>query len=882
MTIHGSTQSEKIAVGAGAVYSEQAAAQHFGILHLAVVAAVLALAVLASGQSTPNVIQTVAGGGTITSNPTTADIPGPVAVLEDSKGNVYVAPPAADYIFELTSADEVIVFAGLGWGHYNKNPTGYNGPATQIPVYTSSGLGENRSGGIFIADTENNTIREVNSSGDIQTVAGRRQPCILTRWPYCNDGKQALDAYLYHPQGVVFDSSGNMYIADTGDNVVRWVHGGVINRLAGMYGETCRTPKSSCGDGGPGTLASLNSPMGISVDSQGNVYIADTLDNRIRCVAAVAGGCVSGSTPHYIYTVAGTGVACTTANDHKNSNPPYCGDGGPATQASIGSPHGVSVGASGEYYITETIVNRIRVASSGIISNFAGQPEVPGYSGDGHPATEATLRSPDGVYVDKAGNVFIADSGNQRIREVSVSTGDINTILGSANNGPAGSGGDGGAATAAMLAGPFQVAVDSSNNYYIADWANNRIRMVNVQTGVITTVAGNGDFGYSGDNGPATKATLEGPYGVAVDSSGNIYIADTGSGRIREVSGGTIYTVQGTKGPLVKPVTVAVDTHANLYIADDVAQVVFEESGGTVTVVAGTKGSACPAPTDPCGDGGPATEALLNGPTGVAIALNGDIFIADSNDNRVRCVVGVASTGCGGSGLQVGYIMTYAYDGKASFSGDGGPATQASRWFPKEVALDSGENLFIGGGQASVVQRIDYATSTIITVAGIASKQPNYFGYTGDSGPATEAELDNMGLAIDSNEDLLIADLNNNRVREVQSLIAVVNLTPSSVNFGSVPVGKKSQPQTVMLENVGANDLSISQITIGGNDPGDFNETNTCPAVPIPPQTKDQSSCKIKVTFTPKQQGERSAVLTITDNGFESPQQVQLTGTGTE
>jgi hypothetical protein len=160
--------------------------------------------------------------------------------------------------------------------------------------------------------------------------------------------------------------------------------------------------------------------------------------------------------------------------------------------------------------------------------------------------------------------------------------------------------------------------------------------------------------------------------------------------------------------------------------------------------------------------------------------------------------------------------------------------------------------------------------------------QPNYFGYTGDGGPATLAALDNMGLAMDSNENLLIADLNNNRVRAVEPLVAVVSLTPNSLNFGDVQVGKKSQPQTVTLENIGANDLSISQITIGGNDPGDFSETNKCPSTPIPPQTRSKSTCEIKVTFAPKQQGERDAVLTITDNGFESPQQVTLTGKGTD
>lgn len=901
MTIHRNTRSQNMAgCNRGAGASEQAAAAEVAVLGIAAVVVVLTLAVLANGQATPNTIQPVAGGGTITSDPTTADIPGPVAVVEDSKGNVYVAPPAADYIFELTSADQSIVFAGLGWGHYNKNPTGYNGIATQIPVYTSSGLGVDRFGDVYIADTTDNTIRRVDKSGNIMTVAGRRQPCVLQDWPSCNDGHRAIDAYLYHPQGVVFDSSNNMYVADTGDNVIRWVQakGQIINLLAGTYGKTCGDPvgQSVCGDGGPATQALLNSPMGVSVDSQGNVYIADTVDNRIRCVAAVAGGCVSGSQAGYIYTVAGTGTACTAGNDGQNSKPPYCGDGAPATQANIGSPRGVSVAASGEYYITETRENRIRVVSSGTISNFAGQPEHSGYSGDGGPATEATLMTPNGVYVDKAGNVFIADTGNQRIRKVSASTGNIDTILGSADNGPAGSGGDFSGATGmyAMLAGPYQVTVDSSNNFYIADWANNRIRVVNtqnhaitianvtIQAGDIATVAGNGDFGSSGDNGSATSATLEDPYGVAVDNSGNIYIADTGSARIRVVNGATgiITTVSGTKGPLVKPVTVAVDTQGHLFIADEVAQEIFEENGGTVTVVAGT-GSTCPSPTEPCGDGGPATEAMLNGPTGIAVASNGDFYIADSNDNRVRCVLGAAK-GCGGSTLNPGDIVGYAYKGGQGFSGDGGPAIKAGRWAPKQVALDANWNLFIGGGQCDVVQRVDYATATLITVAGVADKQPNYFGYTGDGGPATLAELNNMGLVIDSNENLLIADLNNNRVRAVGPLVAVVSLTPSSLNFGDVPVGKKSQPQTVTLENIGANDLSISQITIGGNDPGDFSETNTCPSAPIPPLAKSKSACKIKVTFAPKQQGERDAVLTITDNGFESPQQVTLTGTGTQ
>ncbi len=303
---------------------------------------------------------------------------------------------------------------------------------------------------------------------------------------------------------------GNIYISDTTNQRVRkvTVSTGIITTIAGTG------TGSYSGDNGPATSAGLNYPYGISLDSAGNVYIADYYNNRIRKVTVSTG---------IITTFAGTGASS------------YSGDGGAATSASLFFPNYVAIDSLDNVYISDGSNHRIRkvTVSTGIITTIAGSSTSGSYSGDNGPATSATLSGPSGIALDSAGNIYIADTNNNRIRKVTVSTGIITTYAGI---GTQGFSGDNGQASSATFISPSGVAVDSSGNVYIADYSNQRIRKVTVFTGIITTIAGNGGTGFSGDNGAATSAALYYPSKVAVDTSGNLYITDSLNDRIRKVA----------------------------------------------------------------------------------------------------------------------------------------------------------------------------------------------------------------------------------------------------------------------------------------------------------------------------------------------------------
>ncbi|MCW3121044.1 MAG: C-terminal target protein [Flavipsychrobacter sp.] len=333
------------------------------------------------------------------------------------------------------------------------------------------------------------------TQGEITTITG------IGVAGYNGDNIAATTAKIATPWGVAVDTAGNVYIADFGNNRIRKINKtGIITSIAGtgIAGFT--------GDGGPATAARINGPYDVAVDGQANVYIADYFNNRIRKINKAG----------IITTIAGSAST-------------VLGDGGPATNAFLSGPTGISVDPnSGSIYISAD-GRRVRIVnSSGIIKTFAGN-STPGFSGDGGPATAALLNNPISIVADGYGSVYITDQLNHRIRKVN-SSGIITTIAG----GAAGYSGDGGPASAARMHDPWGIALDSAGNIYIGDHSNHCVRKINA-FGIITTIAGTGIPGYNGDNKPSNLAKLNTPWGIRSDSSGSVYIADGGNQRVRKI-----------------------------------------------------------------------------------------------------------------------------------------------------------------------------------------------------------------------------------------------------------------------------------------------------------------------------------------------------------
>jgi sugar lactone lactonase YvrE len=413
----------------------------------------------------------------------------------DGVGNLYIADAENHRIRRVDGTGRISTVAGTGMAGYD----GDDKPAHSVRLNLPQGVVVNGSGALYIADASNARIRLMDVVGRITTLAGRGD--------VSDDGddKPATSISLWLPSGVAVDGSGNLFIADTENNRIRRVDS--AGRIATVAGTGVR---GYDGDDKPATSAKLSRPSSVAVDESGNLFLADSSNSRIRRVDARG----------RITTVAGTGV-------HG-----YDGDDKPATSAMLNFPRGVAVDGTGNLYLAEAVNPRVRrVDIAGRITTVAGTGLV-GYDGDGIPATSARFYSPFGLALDGAGNLYIADAGGNRIRRVDVS-GQISTVAGT---GSGGYDGDARPATAARLFGPTGVAADGAGNIYIADTYNNRIRRVDV-TGQISTIAGTGVPGYDGDDKPATSARLYRPASVAVDESGNLYIADSYNGAIRAVKG---------------------------------------------------------------------------------------------------------------------------------------------------------------------------------------------------------------------------------------------------------------------------------------------------------------------------------------------------------
>ena len=545
------------------------------------------------------------------------------------------------------------------------------------------------------------------------------------------------------------------------------------------------------GEGGPAVQAQLSSPQRIAVDGAGNLYIANTYDHRILKVDSTG----------MIATLAGTGASG------------FSGDGGPATLAQLNYPSGLTLDGAGNLYIADGFNNRIRkVDSTGTITTIAGTGQG-GFSGDGGPATLAQLYYSSGLTLDGAGNLYIADNRNHRIRKVD-STGTITTIAGT---GQGGFSGDGGPATLAQLYSPQGLTLDGVGNLYIADGFNNRIRKVDATTATITTIAGTGVRGYSGDGGPAVEAGLFYPFGVALDGAGHIYITDGFNNRIRKVDAttGTITTIAGTgdhgfsgdgglarQAQLYSPRAVAVDGAGNLYIADSLNDRIrkIDVNTGTIATVAGRTFS---------GDGGPATLAQLHYPPGLTVDGGGNIYITDRRNHRIRKVDATTGT-----------ITTIAGTGESGFNQDGGPATQAQLYYPEDVAVDGAGDIYIADTNNRRIRRVDATTGTITTVAGTGVQ-----GHGGDGGPATQAQLYfPAGVAVDGAGNIYIGDSRNHRIRKVDATTGTITTiagtgAPGSSADGDLAIqAQLNLPYGVAVDGTGnvyiadANNHSIRRV----------------------------------------------------------------------
>ena len=612
--------------------------------------------------------------------------------------------------------------------------------ANTVPLRSPIAVALDSGGNLYIADEFDNRIRKVDTSGNISTYAGTGVP------GYNGDRIKAVAAQLSSPTALAIDASGNLYIADEGNSRVRVISSdGTINTVAG------NGSAGSLGDGGPATQAQVNA-LAVAVDTQGNLYIS-TLDYHIRKVDATG----------MISTIAGT------------SNPGYAGNDVPAIDASIGQVPALLCDAMGDLYLADADNGYVRmIDSSGIIHLIAGVGEAYGFTLDYIPALAAVM-TPTGLALDSTGNnLYISDITLNAVRVVDLTTTLIHSVAGNTN---AGFLGDGGAPLQAELDFPAGLTLDSSNDIYVADVINQRVRKVAGNT--ISTFAGTSD----GDGGPATSAFLNFPEGLAVDAAGNVVVADTENFAARRFAlGGNINTFGKSLGPLA----VAVDTSGNFYVTDDEPLVLEITKAGVTSTVAGD------SQTGYSGDNGPATSAMIDNPTGVAVDTAGNVYFTDYTNNKIRKVT-----------ISTGVITTIAGNGSAMYSGDKGPALNAGL-DPYDIAVDIPGNLYVADRLNDRVRKIGL-DGNITTVAG--SGLP---GYTGDGGPAMAAELAlPSGVAVDSAGNLYIGDYANSVVRRVTSsgLITTIAGSPGiaipSTGDGGPAVGAQLDPLRVAVDGAG-------------------------------------------------------------------------------
>ena len=741
------------------------------------ISSVLLFISFAWGQAPPRfLVNTLAGNGMLPFPPDgtpagQVHLVMPQGVAVDTAGNVYVSERYYHRVIKITPGGTVTTVAGTG-------VVGYNGdriPANRAQLNQPWALAFDGAGNLYISDVVDLRVRRVSAAdGTITTFAGTGRAG--------NTGNEgpAASAPVGGIAGMVFDPQGNLFISDYSNNVIRRIDAqGIIHAHAG-------SGQPGFLDG-PAATAKFNNPHGVAVDAQGNLYVADYFNQRIRkitpagTVSTFAGDGKPGLSPEgsqvsaaefafpealavhnntlYISDVSNSRVRAAALSNNTITTAVGGGtgstlDGGQPTQVFLGVPGGIAFNAAGDMYVAG-VLNRVLIKLPNVPAPLLSQIAGPGGStpGDGGPGTSAYLLSPYGVTADADGNVYVSDQVEQRVRRIAPD----GTISAFAGTGVYGFTGDGQQAKTAALAQPRGLGLDNHGNLYVTTTAGSRIRKI-APEGIINTVAGGATLGYGGDKGPAISATFDFPAGLTVDQYGNIYIADTNNNAIRIIT------------PDNK-----VDTFA-----------------GTTDQTYG-------------GDGGPARKAQLNLPRGMATDPQGDLYIADTSNFRVRKVTADGST-----------ITTVA--GGGTTNADGIQATAASIGTPLAVAFDPASgNLYFTEGTSRV--RVVMPDGTIQTVANTT----NANGFSGDGGPATAALFDGVqGIAAGAGGSLFVVDGNNERIRVLQpvqlfaqDVVNAASLLPGAIAPGEVVTTNCAG--MLLADDNGQIDTSQLQITFDGN-----------------------------------------------------------------
>ena len=581
---------------------------------------------------------------------------------------------------------------------------GFNGPM---------GVAIGSNGTVFVADTENSTIRKIVTAAGVSTVstfAGTAGVVGTANGP-------GTTARFNEPSGITVDGNDNVYVADTGNNTIRKITAlGAVSTLAGSG--------IAGSDDGIGSAASFNNPTAIAVSSDGDVYVADSGNNAISKIVTV--------------TVAG--VSTTTVSTFAGS--------AAGIPVSLNNPGGLAVDNNENVYVADTGNHIIlMITQDGGVSTLAGMLGSPeGTDGDG---AAARFYRPSGIAVDSAGStIFVADAGNNSMRKI-VAVGSANTVSTVAGStGVVGSADGNG--IAASFSGPNGVAMDSTGStIVVADTGNSTIRKIVTAGSVntVSTLAGTASVTGSQD-GNGVAASFNNPYGIANDSAGSIYVADTNNNTIRKISPqGTVSTLAGTAGitgndngtgvdaSFSYPYNIAVDSAGNIYVADNGNNIIRKiTSSGVVSTLAGTAGVIGNA--DGTGPG-----ASFNGPTGIAVDSAGNVYVADTQNNIVRKIT------------PAGVVTTPAW----------ASASTANFLFPYGIAIDSTGTIYVSDNGHNVIRKITSA-GVVTTLAGTA-------GVTGSAdGTGPSASFNSpSGIALNSAGDVYVADTGNNTVRKITS-----------------------------------------------------------------------------------------------------------------